>query len=111
MHMHFGQTDSYGSEHSISGILFPGEIQIVGYNSDLYSSFEEAATKKRLKITEYEPGKIDIQAMFDNINKPRELTFYRVMMKSLENNANKRFERDAPPASSACCLRAPQAAR
>ncbi len=41
--------------------------------------FEEAATKRRLKITEYEPGTIDIQAMFDNINKPRELTFYRVM--------------------------------
>lgn len=41
--------------------------------------FEEAVTKKRLKITEYTPGKIDFQAMFDNIDKPREPTFYRVM--------------------------------
>ncbi|PVE42292.1 hypothetical protein [Limnohabitans planktonicus] len=41
--------------------------------------FEEAATKKRIKITEYAPGHIDIQAMLDNIDKPRELTFYSVM--------------------------------
>ena len=41
--------------------------------------FEETATKKRLKITEHALGKIDIQAMFDNITKPQELTFYRVM--------------------------------
>lgn len=41
--------------------------------------FEEAATKRRLKFTEHAPGKIDIQAMFANIDKPRELTFYRVM--------------------------------
>ena len=41
--------------------------------------FEEAATKKRIKISEHTPGHIDIQAMFDNINKPRELTFYSVM--------------------------------
>jgi len=41
--------------------------------------FEEAATKKRLKISEHEPGKIDAKAMLKNINKPRELTFYRVM--------------------------------
>ena len=41
--------------------------------------FEEAATKKRIKISEYTPGHIDIQAMFDNIDKPREVTFYSVM--------------------------------
>ena len=41
--------------------------------------FEEAATKKRIKISEHTPGHIDIQAMFDSINKPRELTFYSVM--------------------------------
>lgn len=41
--------------------------------------FEEAATKKRIKIAEFAPGKIDVQAMFDNIGKPRELTFYSVM--------------------------------
>lgn len=41
--------------------------------------FEEAATKKRIKISEHTPGSIDIQAMLGNIGKPRELTFYSVM--------------------------------
>lgn len=41
--------------------------------------FEEVATKKQIKISEYPPGQLDIQAMFDNMHKPRELTFYRVM--------------------------------
>ena len=41
--------------------------------------FEEAATKRRLKITEHELGKIDLQKMMDSINKPREVTFYSVM--------------------------------
>ncbi|MDP1527509.1 MAG: hypothetical protein Q8M20_17015 [Rhodocyclaceae bacterium] len=42
--------------------------------------FEDASTKRRLKITEYPPGgKIDLQAMLDNIDKPPELTFYSVM--------------------------------
>ena len=41
--------------------------------------FEEAATKKRIRISEYAPGQIDIQAMLNNIDKPRELTFYSVM--------------------------------
>lgn len=41
--------------------------------------FVEAATKKELKISEYPPGHIDVQAIFDNVGKPRELTFYSVM--------------------------------
>lgn len=41
--------------------------------------FEEAVTKKRIKINEHPPGKIDINAMFECINKPREITFYMVM--------------------------------
>ncbi len=41
--------------------------------------FEEAATKKRLKISAHERGKIDIKAMLENINKPREVTFFSVM--------------------------------
>jgi hypothetical protein len=44
--------------------------------------FEEAATKKRIKLGEYTLGTFDIQAMFDNIGKPRELTFYSVMDKA-----------------------------
>jgi hypothetical protein len=46
--------------------------------------FQEAATKKELKISEYRFGHLDeddIQAMYDNIrnNKPPEITFYSVM--------------------------------
>jgi len=41
--------------------------------------FEDAATKKRIKLSENARGPVDIQAMFDNIGKPRELTFYSVM--------------------------------
>lgn len=41
--------------------------------------FEEAATKKRINISEHTPGHIDIQAMFNNIDKPREVTFYSLM--------------------------------
>lgn len=41
--------------------------------------FEECATKKRIKISEYAPGNIDIKTMFDNVGKPRETTFFSVM--------------------------------
>lgn len=41
--------------------------------------FEEAATKKRLKISEHSQGNIDIEAMMRNVGKPREVTFYSVM--------------------------------
>lgn len=41
--------------------------------------FEEAATKKRIKISQHTSGHIDTQEMFDKIDRPRELTFYSVM--------------------------------
>lgn len=41
--------------------------------------FEEVATKKRLKIMEHDVGQVDLHAMFDDVDKPRELTFFRVM--------------------------------
>lgn len=41
--------------------------------------FEVPATKKRLKISSYPPGHIDIQAMYDNANKTKEPTFFSVM--------------------------------
>jgi hypothetical protein len=28
LHLHFGRTDSYGSEHSIAGLSFPGEVSL-----------------------------------------------------------------------------------
>lgn len=41
--------------------------------------FEEAATKKRLRISEHTAGGIDIEAMLKAINEPTEVTFYSVM--------------------------------
>lgn len=41
--------------------------------------FENAATKKRIKISERTLGSMDIQAMLDNIGKPPELTFHSIM--------------------------------
>lgn len=40
--LHFGRENDRGSEHSIDGIRFPGEIQLYGYNSQLYSNWSEA---------------------------------------------------------------------
>ena len=41
--------------------------------------FEEAATRKRLKISEHTAGEINIDAMFKNAGKPRQTTFYSVI--------------------------------
>jgi hypothetical protein len=41
--------------------------------------FEEAATKKRLKISGHSIGAIDVQAMMRGLDEPREVTFYSVM--------------------------------
>lgn len=42
---HYGKDNSKGSEHTINGTQFPGEIQFYAYNSHLYSSFEEASSR------------------------------------------------------------------
>ncbi|XP_060579909.1 carbonic anhydrase-related protein 10-like [Ruditapes philippinarum] len=41
--IHFGIYDEIGSEHTIAGKQFPVEFQIIGYNIDLYKSFNEAS--------------------------------------------------------------------
>jgi hypothetical protein len=43
--------------------------------------FEDATSKKRLKITSHELGKIDIAEMIKNLDKPQEVTFFSVMDK------------------------------
>ncbi|CAG2164349.1 unnamed protein product [Oppiella nova] len=40
--LHFGRENNRGSEHTISGVQFPGEIQLYAYNSQLYSNWTEA---------------------------------------------------------------------
>ncbi|XP_073997738.1 carbonic anhydrase-related protein B isoform X3 [Rhodnius prolixus] len=42
IHIHYGLDDGMGSEHTINGHTFPAEIQIFGFNSQLYSNFSEA---------------------------------------------------------------------
>ena len=41
--------------------------------------FEDAVTKKKLKICDHGSGQIDLQAMIDNVGSPKEPTFHRVM--------------------------------
>lgn len=45
LHFHWGNDNSYGSEHSLDGKFFPVELHIVNWNSDKYTSFDEAKTQ------------------------------------------------------------------
>ncbi|ESO10154.1 hypothetical protein HELRODRAFT_73133, partial [Helobdella robusta] len=40
--IHFGSHETVGSEHTIDGIFFPAEIQIVAYNSEIYGNYTQA---------------------------------------------------------------------
>ncbi|XP_075676123.1 carbonic anhydrase-related protein 10-like isoform X2 [Dermatophagoides pteronyssinus] len=40
--LHFGRENDRGSEHTIDGRRFPGELQLYAYNSQLYSNWSEA---------------------------------------------------------------------
>ncbi|KAL4229775.1 Carbonic anhydrase-related protein 10 [Mactra antiquata] len=41
--IHFGVYDYVGSEHTIAGKQFPFEIQLIGFNTDLYKTYNEAS--------------------------------------------------------------------
>jgi len=41
-HCHWGASDDQGSEHTINGKKYSGEVHLVHWNSTKYSSFEEA---------------------------------------------------------------------
>lgn len=41
--IHYGRNISKGSEHTIDGLQFPGEIQLFAFNSQLYESWDEAS--------------------------------------------------------------------
>ena len=43
--LHYGRDEMRGSEHTIAGIQFPGELQFNFFNSQLYASYEEAQNK------------------------------------------------------------------
>ncbi|KAG7505262.1 carbonic anhydrase-related protein 10-like [Solea senegalensis] len=40
--LHFGSEDAQGSEHVLNGQGFPGEVQLIHYNQDLYANYSEA---------------------------------------------------------------------
>uniref|UniRef100_A0A8C4NJ73 Carbonic anhydrase 10 n=3 Tax=Eptatretus burgeri TaxID=7764 RepID=A0A8C4NJ73_EPTBU len=43
MRLHFGSNDVRGSEHLLNGQAFPGELQLIHYNQELYSNVTEAS--------------------------------------------------------------------
>ncbi|XP_055047710.1 carbonic anhydrase 5A, mitochondrial isoform X1 [Misgurnus anguillicaudatus] len=45
-HFHWGETNAWGSEHSIDRRLYPAELHLVHWNSDKYSLFEEAVVEE-----------------------------------------------------------------
>ncbi|KAL7641988.1 UNVERIFIED_CONTAM: hypothetical protein RMT77_007862 [Armadillidium vulgare] len=42
LYFHFGDLDDKGSEHQIHGNSYPGEIQMYGFNAELYQNMSEA---------------------------------------------------------------------
>ncbi|XP_037087703.1 carbonic anhydrase-related protein 10-like [Pollicipes pollicipes] len=44
VHIHFGMKNARGSEHQISGKPFPAEVQLLGYNANLYPNLTAAAS-------------------------------------------------------------------
>ncbi|KAK8397595.1 hypothetical protein O3P69_004402 [Scylla paramamosain] len=44
-HLRYGIVDLLGSEHTINGRAFPAELQLFGFNSQLYANFSQALDK------------------------------------------------------------------
>ncbi|XP_045118657.1 carbonic anhydrase-related protein 10-like [Portunus trituberculatus] len=45
LRLHFGERDLQGSEHTIANHAFPAELQVYGYNAQLYRNFTQAASQ------------------------------------------------------------------
>ncbi|KAK7476937.1 hypothetical protein BaRGS_00031796, partial [Batillaria attramentaria] len=68
---HFGRDDNEGSEHKVQGTHFPVEIQILGYNKDLYANYSvhEAAHRefnvlhRAMNLTTYKGDKTHIRRL------------------------------------------------
>ncbi|KAK8374041.1 hypothetical protein O3P69_020941 [Scylla paramamosain] len=43
--LHFGARDTQGSEHLVGGKAFPAELQLYGYNSQLYRNYTQASSQ------------------------------------------------------------------
>ena len=46
-YIHYGTHDGQGSEHRVQGQSFPGEIQLYGFNAELYHNMSEAQHKSQ----------------------------------------------------------------
>lgn len=46
-YIHYGTVNQQGSEHKIHGYTFPGEIQLYGFNAELYHNMTEAQHKSQ----------------------------------------------------------------
>uniref|UniRef100_A0A3P8YLL3 Carbonic anhydrase 6 n=1 Tax=Esox lucius TaxID=8010 RepID=A0A3P8YLL3_ESOLU len=75
MHLHWGgmQMESSGAEHTLDGIRYIAELHLVHYNSDKYSSFQEAKDK---------PDGLAVLAFFF-VNGHFENTYYRDFINNL----------------------------
>ncbi|PNF43045.1 hypothetical protein B7P43_G05565, partial [Cryptotermes secundus] len=47
IYIHYGTENHRGSEHKIHGYAFPGEIQLYGFNAELYHNMSEAQHKSQ----------------------------------------------------------------
>lgn len=47
IYIHYGTENQQGSEHHIHGYSFPGEIQLYGFNKELYHNMSEAQHKSQ----------------------------------------------------------------
>ncbi|XP_020282731.1 carbonic anhydrase-related protein 10 [Pseudomyrmex gracilis] len=47
IYIHYGLDNAHGSEHQINNYAFPAEIQVYGYNAELYHNMSEAQHKSQ----------------------------------------------------------------
>ena len=89
LHLNFNkkhQTIKLGPEHFTPDgqnltALLKTQIKTIDPNwliKDGEPVFEEAATKKKIKMNDFKE-RLDLQAILDDVEKPRETTFYTVM--------------------------------
>uniref|UniRef100_A0A671QY16 Carbonic anhydrase Xb n=1 Tax=Sinocyclocheilus anshuiensis TaxID=1608454 RepID=A0A671QY16_9TELE len=68
--LHFGAEDSRGSEHLLNGQAFPGEVQLIHYNQDLYLNYSDAVRS---------PNGIAVVSIFMKISEPTNLFLNRML--------------------------------
>ncbi|KTG42018.1 hypothetical protein cypCar_00021048 [Cyprinus carpio] len=68
--LHFGTEDSRGSEHLLNGQAFPGEVQLIHYNQDLYLNYSDAVRS---------PNGIAVVSIFMKISEPTNVFLNRML--------------------------------